>query len=109
MTRRDIVHEIAQDLKVTEQYVREIVDLYEKKISDALYRGEKVKLSNFARFETYTRKGSARYNIACKDKVYVPTKYCVRIKAIGDLKDSIENQKVSKFDLNEKDKKLKRW
>ncbi len=103
MTRMDIVHKIAKDLNVTDKYVKELVLLYEKEIADALNAGKTVKLPNFARFEVYAKKGSSRYNIAAKANVYMPTKYRVRITAIGDLKESVESQPVSKFDKTKND------
>ena len=96
MLRKDLIAAIADEMNIPRDWAGEFVHAYEQVVYNTVNSGEDIKLTDFIKFEIVTDKGGSRYNIHVQEKTYVPPKYKLKIRPLGKLKASIEEQRVSK-------------
>ena len=91
MTKRDIVVRIAEETKLTQNEVAEVVQKTLDYIAEELADGRTVELRNFGVFEITTRKArKGRNPNKPQDEVIIPERTVIKFKTGRELKDKIE-------------------
>lgn len=98
MLRKDLIAALSEEMNIPKEWVIEFVRQYEKIIRETLASGEDIRFTDFLTYKIVLDKGGSRWNIRVNDKVYVPPKYRLKIRATGEMKRLIENQPVSKYE-----------
>ena len=80
MTKKQIVDAIAEDMKLTQGVVREIVERVFDGIIESLEKERRIELRNFGVFEVQMRKPRKARNPRTGEKVLAPAKLVVRFK-----------------------------
>lgn len=94
MTKRDIVVRIAEETKLTQNEVAEVVQKTLDYIAEELAEGRTVELRNFGVFEITTRKArKGRNPNKPQDEVIIPERTVIKFKTGRELKDKIEKIK----------------
>lgn len=80
MTKKDIVRVISEELGLTQQQTKEIVQRTFDSIVDTLVREGRIELRNFGVFEVKTRAARIARNPKTNEQVQVPEKFVVSFK-----------------------------
>ena len=90
MTKKDIIMKIAEETKLKQIDVKEVVQRTFDIIIESLKTGDKVELRNFGIFKVKTRKGRVGRNPRTGDSVSIPDKKVVSFKAGMKMKIDVE-------------------
>ena len=91
MTKREIVVRIAEETKLTQNEVAEVVQKTLDHIAKELAEGRTVELRNFGVFEITTRKArKGRNPNKPQDEVIIPERTVIKFKTGKDLKERVE-------------------
>jgi DNA-binding protein HU-beta len=82
----DIINRIAQDAGITKTAAKRVVNSIVKGMTAALAKGDKVTLSGFGVFNTYTRKARRGRDPRRGTAINIPAKKVPRFKASDELK-----------------------
>ena len=95
MTKKDIVRTISEEVGLTQQQTKEIVQKTFDAIVESLVRERRIELRNFGVFEVKSRAARKARNPRTGDEVIVPKKHVVTFKPgkymeakVRDLDDS---------------------
>ena len=91
MTKKDIVISIADDLGITQQKAKEIVQKLFDAIVKTLVEEGRVELRNFGVFEVKRRAPRKARNPRTGEKVFVPEKSVVTFKAGRNVQQLVED------------------
>ncbi len=80
MTKKDIVRTISEEVGLTQQQTKEIVQKTFDAIVEALVRERRIELRNFGVFEVKPRAARKARNPRTGDEVIVPKKHVVTFK-----------------------------
>ena len=80
MTKKDIVRTISEEVGLTQQQTKEIVQKTFDAIIDSLVRERRIELRNFGVFEVKPRAARKARNPRTGDEVIVPKKHVVTFK-----------------------------
>ncbi len=80
MTKKDIVRTISEEVGLTQQQTKEIVQKTFDAIIEALVRERRIELRNFGVFEVKPRASRKARNPRTGEEVIVPKKYVVTFK-----------------------------
>ncbi len=98
MTKKDIVRTISEEVGLTQQQTKEIVQKTFDAIIDSLLRDGRIELRNFGVFEVKSRAARRARNPRTGEEVTVPKKHVVTFKP-GKYMEAI----VQKLDLESLD------
>ncbi len=91
LTKRDIVVQVYEQTKLSQQQVRETVQLTLQVIADSLSRGKSVELRNFGVFEVQVRKSRVGRNPKVPETdVIIPERAVVKFKPGKELKANLD-------------------
>ncbi|MGB2601209.1 MAG: HU family DNA-binding protein [Candidatus Omnitrophota bacterium] len=90
MTKKDIIMKIADETKLKQVEVKDVVQRTFDMIIDSLREGDKVELRNFGIFKVKTRKGRLGRNPRTGDSVSIPDKKVVSFKPGMKMKIDVE-------------------
>ncbi len=98
MTKKDIVRTISEEVGLTQQQTKEIVQKTFDAIVDCLVREGRIELRNFGVFEVKPRAARKARNPRTGEQVEVPSKHVVTFKPgkymeakVRDLDESVAN------------------
>lgn len=98
LTKRDIVLEIYEELKIPQKEVRKAVQMTLDIIAKALAEGRNVELRNFGVFEVQVRKSRIGRNPREPGKdVVIPDRAVVKFKSGKELRESLKQLGLSKL------------
>lgn len=92
LTRVDIANAVVSEVGLSRQDSAEFVDTILNKVSDALVRGESVKLSSFGAFHVRDKKQRMGRNPKTGQEVPITARRVVVFKASQVLKDRVAAQ-----------------
>jgi integration host factor subunit beta len=90
MTKKQIVDAIAEDTKLTQGVVHEIVERVFDGIINTLEKERRIELRNFGVFEVKRRKPRQARNPHTGEKVMVPAKLVVTFKAGPEMEERLQ-------------------
>jgi integration host factor subunit beta len=93
MTKKQIVDAIAEDVKLTQAVVHEIVERIFDGIINSLEKERRIELRNFGVFEVKKRKPRKAHNPLTGEKIMVPAKFVVRFKPGLEMEDRVRKLK----------------
>lgn len=89
MHKRDLILKLSERMDTTQkqagQFIDELVDI----ITDAVKKGEKVTINNFATFEKVKKKATTGRNPRTGEKIDVPARKVGKIKAAKNFRDLV--------------------
>jgi DNA-binding protein HU-beta len=92
MNKKQLARKVAKDMKLTKAEAENIIDSALKHISEALIKGEKVRLVGFGNFLVRTRAGRTGRNPQTGEKIVIhPTKSPAFVPGVN-LKASIRGK-----------------
>ena len=91
MTKKEIVKQIADRLKLTQLKTKEIVQLTFDAIVDTLLEDGRIELRNFGVFEVKQRKARKARNPRTGERVDVPPKNVVTFKPGKEMEERVRN------------------
>ena len=89
ITKRELVHRIAESLQVSKADARKVVQTFLDLISEELARGNRIEFRRFGVFEVRQRKPRIGQNPKTLEKVKVPGRRVVKFKEGRDLKEKL--------------------
>lgn len=91
MTKENLVTNVLSKARYSyyRQSVQEVIDLLILEISDALIRGESVKLSGLGTFEVKLRQGKIGRNPRTREPVPIPPRFVPVWRPCSDLKAAV--------------------
>jgi integration host factor subunit beta len=93
MTKKEIVNAIAEDMKLTQAVVHEIVERVFDGIIESLEKERRIELRNFGVFEVKKRKPRKARNPRTGEIVMVPAKLVVTFKPGLEMEDRVRKLK----------------
>jgi integration host factor subunit beta len=93
MTKKQIVDAIAEDVKLTQAVVHEIVERIFDGIIESLEKERRIELRNFGVFEVQQRKPRKARNPRTGEKVMVPAKLVVTFKPGLEMENRVREMK----------------
>ncbi|MBF0494150.1 MAG: integration host factor subunit beta [Candidatus Omnitrophica bacterium] len=90
LTKKDIIMRIAEECRIKQIDVKEVVQQTFDIIVDALSKGDKLELRNFGIFKVKTRKGRLGRNPRTGDGVTIPDKKVVSFKAGMKMRSDVK-------------------
>jgi nucleoid DNA-binding protein len=93
MTKKQIVDAIAEDMKLTQGVVHEIVERVFDGIIESLEKERRIELRNFGVFEVQQRKPRKARNPRTGEKVMVPAKFVIRFKPGLEMENRVREMK----------------
>jgi len=93
LTKRELIIKIAEDISIPQKTIREIIEAFIFKISDALSKGENVEFRGFGVFKTKERKKRMGRNPKTGKAVSIPQKRVVVFKPGSVLKKKVESRR----------------
>ena len=98
MTKKEIVKTISEEIGLTQQTTKEIVQKTFDAIIDALVTDRRIELRNFGVFEVKRRAARSARNPKTGDKVHVPEKFVVTFKPGKDMEQKVNTiEKENRF------------
>ncbi|MFK7769756.1 MAG: HU family DNA-binding protein [Mariniblastus sp.] len=91
MTKKEIVKTISEQIGLTQQTTKEIVQKTFDAIIDALVTDRRIELRNFGVFEVKKRAARNARNPKTGDKVHVPEKFVVTFKPGKDMEERVNS------------------
>jgi len=91
VTKKEIVKQIAEEVKETQLKIKEIVRLTFKAIVDTLLEEKRIELRNFGVFEVKQRKARKARNPRTGQRVDVPPKNVVTFKPGKEMEELVRN------------------
>lgn len=91
MTKKELAHTIAEETKLTQILVKEIIQRVFDGIIDTLKKEGRIELRNFGVFEVKQRKPRKARNPRTGEKVMVPTKKVVTFKPGLEMEKKVKN------------------
>ncbi|TWU02146.1 HU family DNA-binding protein [Stieleria varia] len=98
MTKKDIVRTISEEVGLTQQQTKEIVQKTFDAIIDTLLRDGRIELRNFGVFEVKTRAARRARNPRTGEEVTVPKKHVVTFKPGKYMESIVQNLDLETFD-----------
>lgn len=92
MTRRDMINEMADELKLERKTCTNVLNAFIEGIVHALETGGKYTQPGFGTFKTAETKERVGRNPATKQKMLYPKKLKIRFKASDILKDELNGR-----------------
>ena len=89
VTKKEIVKQIADEIKETQLKTKEIVQLTFNAIVDALIKYRRIELRNFGVFEVRLRKARKARNPRTEEPVNVPPKFVVTFKPGKEMEERV--------------------
>ena len=89
MTKKEIVKTISEEIGLTQQTTKEIVQKTFDAIIDALVSDRRIELRNFGVFEVKKRAARNARNPKTGDKVHVPEKFVVTFKPGKNMEEQV--------------------
>ncbi len=90
MTKRDLVVTIAEETKLTQEQVLDVVQRTLDHISDSLTQGKTIELRNFGVFEVKVRKARIGRNPNAPDQdVPIPPRAVVKFKPGKEMREAV--------------------
>lgn len=90
MTKKDIVRTISEEVGLTQQQTKEIVQKTFDAIIDCLVREQRIELRNFGVFEVKPRAARKARNPRTGEQVDVPMKYVVSFKPGKNMEAKVQ-------------------
>lgn len=94
MTKRDIVRQIAEDLKVDQMMTKQIVQKCLDGILDTLEKTGRIELRNFGVFEVKLRAARKARNPKTNEEVLVPSRRMITFQAGKNVAARIQRKRV---------------
>ncbi|WP_146392799.1 HU family DNA-binding protein [Allorhodopirellula solitaria] len=91
MTKKEIVRVISEELGLTQQQTKEVVQRTFDSIVEMLVREGRVELRNFGVFEVKLRAARSARNPKTSQQVHVPEKYVVSFKPGKEMEQRVQN------------------
>lgn len=111
MTKKDIVRTISEEVGLTQQQTKEIVQKTFDAIIESLVRDHRIELRNFGVFEVKSRAARKARNPRTGEQVDVPRKHVVTFKPgktmeakVRELDEAAQQQATNESDSNTKPK-----
>ena len=92
MTHADLVDAIASQAGLSLTKAMQAVEVALSVTSDALKRGEDVKLQNFGTFQVVDRAARPGRNPATGEEIHIPASKAVKFKPSKSLKESVAKE-----------------
>jgi len=89
VTKNEIIKTISEDVGLTQQQTKKIVQKTFDSIIDTLAEDGRIELRNFGVFEVKKRAARNGRNPRTGDKVFVPAKYTVTFKPGKEMEDRV--------------------
>ncbi len=89
ITKRELVHRIAEEVQVSKADARKVVQTFLDLITEELGRGNRIEFRKFGVFEVRKRKPRVGQNPKTLEKVQVPGRRVVKFKEGRDLKERL--------------------
>jgi len=89
MKKVDIINRIAQDAGIAKTAAKRAVNSIINGMTSALGRGDKVTLSRFGTFDTFTRKARIGRDLRTGTAINIPAKKVPRFRASDELKKKV--------------------
>jgi len=90
VTKRDLIHRIAEATGQTKVLVRDIVQRFLDEVADELVAGNRIEFRNFGVFEVRTRPPREALNPQDGSRIQVPPRRTVRFKLGHELRSRVE-------------------
>ncbi len=91
MTKKEIVRQISDDLNLSQQDVKKVVQRTFDAVIDALAKEGRIELRNFGVFEVKQRKARKARNPRTGDEVQVPSKRVVTFKPGKEMEQFVDS------------------
>lgn len=91
MTKKEIVRVISEELGLTQQQTKEVVQRTFDSIVEMLVREGRIELRNFGVFEVKLRAARSARNPKTSQQVHVPEKYVVSFKPGKEMEQRVQN------------------
>ena len=99
MTKRDLVIQISNETKLTQQEVLQVIQMTLDQITAAVSSGTTVELRNFGVFEVKVRKARVGRNPNAPEKdVKIPPRVIVKFKPGKEMREGMERLKPEDLD-----------
>src|SRR5215475_15382998 len=108
VTKKEIVKQIADEIKETQLKTKEIVQLTFNAIVDTLINDRRIELRNFGVFEVKLRKARKARNPRTDDPVDVPPKFVVTFKPGKEMEERVRKLQPSPAELAALQKRMAR-
>jgi integration host factor subunit beta len=92
MTKKEMAHAIAEETKLTQTLVQEIIQRVFDGIIDTLEKERRIELRNFGVFEVKKRKPRKARNPRTGVKVMVPAKLVVTFKPGLEMEEKVKDE-----------------
>lgn len=96
--RTNLIDELTDRMGITKDYAKEFIRQYETIIKEVLESGEDIQFTNFLTFKIKVKPAYKHYDLRVGDTVVRGASYKLYVKPIGDFKNAIETQRVSKYE-----------
>ena len=90
LTKADIADHLFDEIGLTKREAKEIVELFFKYISDALYKGRQVKISGFGNFELHDKDERPGRNPKTGEMIPVSARRVVTFRSGQKLRARVE-------------------
>ncbi len=91
VTRTEITEALFQEVGLSRDHCRELLDSFLAEITKALVNNEEVKLSGFASFSPHQKKQRIGRNLKTREEVVIPPRKVVKFRASQNLKNQVNN------------------
>lgn len=92
VTKKQIVNKVANDLKVKQVVVHDVIQSFLDEMIDVLASGNRLEFREFGVFEIVKRKSRVAQNPRTLEKVQVPERRVVKFKPGRLMKKRVENE-----------------
>lgn len=90
MNKTELASAVAKSIHVTKKVAEEAIDAVFETITDALAKGEKVRISGFGVFETVERAARKGRNPQTGEEIDIPATVTPKFKAGKALKEAVK-------------------
>ena len=89
MNKADLANKLAETMEITKKDAAQTISILADIITDALYEGEQVRISDFGTFEIRERNARLGRNPKTGEAVEIPASKAVGFKAAKALKEAV--------------------
>lgn len=101
ITKKELVHRIAEQTKVTKVVAKEVIQSFLNSIIDELAEGNRLEFREFGVFESRERAARLAQNPRTLEKVPVPAKRIVKFKVGRLMRKKVSGEDVGNLTLDD--------
>lgn len=89
ITKTDLANKLAETMEISKKDTTQAITMLVDIITDALYEGEQVRISDFGTFEIRERAARTGHNPKTGEAIEIPASKAVGFKAAKALKEAV--------------------